>query len=389
MTTTSMDDGPGASLWAALARQRWGAIAGAIICFLATAKLMFSDVNFWQPSTITNDQAASMAALAVAILAAHYCWTELKALSIWGVALLALALAASWYVVTTSAGRTSESRSDAILKIQSSNDIRSTAKGRVERAEAGIATANADLKVAQASYREAQKKLSAECGTGKGKLCTGHIEAEAVARQAVREARDAVKTANEHYEEVQTKFSALPAPRVENGGYKHTAAWLASLPFVTTPAGVIADLLATQIPGLLALICEFGVVTFTNVATRKRTNWQPRPPQYTRLPPPTVTEAVTVPVTAKSTVASMVADPVSVAGNRPKPKRQRPSDIKLVHDAIERLGGEAESQDQLAEAMAVHKSEAHKRIQACGDFVVVEKVGKCNRVRINTAFDYI
>lgn len=383
MTANTITEGQGASLWAAIARQRWGAIAGALICFLATARLMFSDVDFTRPGNITNDQAASMAALAVAILAAHYCWQELKAFSIWGVALLVLAIGASAYVFSTSAGRTSESRSDAALKIQSANSIRATAKDRVDKAEAGISGAQADLKTAQTAYREAQQKLSTECGTGKGKLCQGHIEAEAVARQAVREARDAVAKAHDHYEAVQTKFSQLPAPRIENGGYRHTAAFLASLPFVTTPAAVIADLLATQIPALLALICEFGTVTFTNVAARKRTPEFPRFPNFPRLP---------APQTRVPSVPEVVADPVSVANNhvpKPKPKRQRPSDIKLVHDAIERLGGEAESQDQLAEAMAVHKSEAHKRIQACGDFVVVEKVGKCNRVRINTAFDYI
>lgn len=381
--TANTDGGPGASLWAGITRQRWGAIAGAAICLLATCKLMFSDVNFWQPSSISNDQAASFAALAVAILAGHYCWPELKALRITGLGLLVLTVASSWYVVTTSAGRTSESRADAALKIQASNDIRSTAKGRVDNASSGIATANAELKAALEAYKTAQTKLSAECGSGKGRLCQGHIEAEAVARQAVREAREAVKSANAFYEEVQTKFSALAAPRVENAGYKHTAAWLASLPFVTTPAAVIADLLATQIPGLLALICEFGVVTFSNVAFRKRTDWQPRI-QYPRLPSPTVTVPSTVianPVSAFSPLSGAEL-PERERKAYQQAKRKRPTDVQLVLSALERARGPV-SNEELAHLLGCSTGESSKRLQNCGDAVVIGRNGRCYAIAPN------
>ena len=404
MTTYTTAHGPGA-IMRCITTPRWGAIAGAAICMVATCKLMFTDVNWWSPSTITNDQAASIAALAVAVLSGHYCWPELKALRITGLALLVLAVASSWYVVTTSAGRTSESRADAASVIRKANERREAAKTRVDAAQAGIETAKADLAVSMTAYKDAQQKLTSECGTGKGKICSGRIEAEAVALRAVREARAAVATANQHYEDLQDRLSQLPAPRIEYAGYKHTAVWLASLPYVTTPADRIADLLATQIPGLLALICEFGFVVFSTVAARRRELAHRFLPPPSRLPSPSVTDAVTVTVTEPSTVpmtvntgvSEAVATPASVSASfpavatmrQPKPKRQRPSDIKLVHDAIERLGGVANSQDELAAEMQVHKSECHKRLEACGDFVEITKIGRCHQVRINAQYEYV
>ncbi len=73
----------------------------------------------------------------------------------------------------------------------------------------------------------------------------------------------------------------------------------------------------------------------------------------------------------------------------PKPKRKRPTDIKLVHDAIDRLGGVANSQDELADAMAVSKGEVAKRVAACGDFLLVTRMGRCHQVRVNPSYDYI
>ena len=353
--TATTDGGPGATM-----RGIWGAL-GLFFTFI-TAKVLLADVTSY--TDLKTDHLLTVGALVGAVVAGVFFGPLLRRGKV--IAALGLALsfsAATVYCLIGSAGRGDELAYEKNAEARKTNEIRK----RYER----------DRTEAKARWDTALASEADECKSGPGIRCKGRAAFTAQARSAFEVADLLVRQAG---------------PEAREDGKLRRAAEL----WVLARGGDVEAAqkgLALLWPFLPPAICELLAIIFWHQALARKhawtwqlPNWQPRR-EYPRLPSPTVTDAV--PVTAQTTVASVVADPVSVSGNRPKPKRQRPTDIKLVHDAIERLGGVAESQDQLAEAMLCHKSEAHKRIQACGDFVVVEKVGKCNRVRINTAFDYI
>jgi hypothetical protein len=65
---------------------------------------------------------------------------------------------------------------------------------------------------------------------------------------------------------------------------------------------------------------------------------------------------------------------------RPRSVRQLPDDQQLVFEALDRLGGSAESVQALAREMRVHKGEASKRCAAVADLLEFTRDGRALRV---------
>jgi hypothetical protein len=189
----------------------------------------------------------------------------------------------------------------------------------------------------------------AECRTGKGKLCQGHIEAEAVARQAVREARDALKSAEGRYGTEQGKLASTPAPRVENASFKAMAHAYAALPFMAgTDVEALAERLSILLPLGLAVIAELGTIVFSSIARHPR-----------HRPAPTVQEQA----------ASEVGAPRPV-----RAKRAMRDDSRHVLEVLRGRGGL--TNNQLAAAMGVTAGEATKRRRPIGHLLQTERRGR-------------
>lgn len=383
----------------------WAAIGVGVFFTLVTAWVLLEDVYHGAP--INSKHVMTAAVLAGTIFFGHALWCELRSWrlgNVFGCAVLFLA--GTCTCVIMSAGRNAEV---TITKASDANKNNGDRK-RLERnlIEAKAAYSDAvdgnvpGLKEAKGRYQAALSAEALECATGVGPACLAKRNITAQTRKDVEDSeqnrRILVELRRSDVETAEAALRGAPAEKVANADIKAAAGLISKVPYVTADAGTLEALLLLFFPFSQALFCEIAAIVGYSIGLGHVARQLPKVPDFPRLPSPTVTEAVTVPVTAQTTVAngvSVVADPVSVVSpvspsiRQPKPKRRRPTDVQLMHAAIEDLGGVVDSQNTLAAYWSISKGEVAKRVDACGDFLKIRRVGRCHEIRINDAFEYV
>jgi hypothetical protein len=364
--TANTDGGPGATM-----RCVWG-LLGLFFTFI-TGKVLLADVQTY--ADLGTDHLLTIGALVGAIVSGVFFGPLLRRAKV--IAALGLALsfsAATVYCLIGSAGRGDELAYEKNAEARKTNETRA----RYMR----------DRDEAKRRWATAQDAEAAECASGVAQKCKG---------------RQATTAQTRHAFEIADILVRQSGPEARENGKLQRASEL----WVLARGGDVKDAekaLALLWPFLPPAICELLSIIFWHQCLQFRHKWQWRLPNwraaalpdFPRLPSPTVTDAVTVPVTAQTTVATpeqAVVSPVSRVATatvrKPRPKRKRPTDVQLMHEAIENLGGVAHSQNHLADYWAVSKGEVAKRVEACGDFLNVRRVGRCHEIRINDAYEYI
>lgn len=386
------------------------AIGVGVFFTLVTCYVLMEDV-LWHGAPLTTKHVMTLAVLAGTIYFGHRWWIEVTSYRL-GTAMgcTALFLVGTATCVIMSAGRNAEV---SITKAADANSV-NTDRKRLERnmAEAKGAYQDAlngndpSLKEAKARYQAALEAEASECGSGAGPRCIAKRAITAQTRKDVETAQAAQKTMIDlrraDLETAETKFRVAPAEKIANADIRAAAGLISKLPYVTADAATLEALLLLFFPFMQALFCEVGAIVGYSIGLGHVRTTQ-RAVGHLRLPSPSVTDAVTVAVTEPSvsptvpmtanaapfaTAASMVS-PVAPVSRQPKPKRIRPTDVQLMHAAIDAHGGVVHSQNQLADYWQVSKGEVAKRVDACGDFLSVRRVGRCHEIRINDAFEYV
>ena len=245
--------------------RRWPAIGLWLFFTAVTAYTLLSDVlrgvEPFQPGHLL-----AVGALVAALAAGHYAWPELRSGHLPAGILLALvAVAATAYVVVSTASRNAETAHAKSARIEAANTARETETRQLRMAEAMLA--------------EALRRVAAECATGNGSKCKGAQATEHVYRAAI----------DGHKARLDKMAPALPP----NGGYAHAARFIASLPGITAPADAIERRLVETVPTLSVLINELAAIAFGIMAFRT-TNRTVREPAraITERPDPSTTEEI-------------------------------------------------------------------------------------------------
>lgn len=350
--SATIDEAPSAIL-----RFIWGALG----LFFAgiTARVLLNDVH--SLGDLTAEHFLTIGALVGAIAAGVFFWHMLwdgKILTALG---LGLAFsAATVYCLIGSAGRADDLVFAKNADARQVNDQRA----RFER----------DREETKKRWETAMAAETSECSGGVGIRCKGR---QVVTAQARKDFEVSTILVND----------AKPEAR-ENGKLKRAAEIVALVK--GTEVAQAEKVLAIFWPFIPPSVCELLTISFLHLAfavpvRRRQLHW----PKWSTRELPVL--ALSPPMTV-APVSTVVADTVTVASNQkphPKPKRKRPTDVQLMHEAIAQLGGVAKSQDQLAEYWGISKGEVAKRVQACGDFLKVRRIGRCHEVRINDAFEYV
>lgn len=347
----------------------WSAIAVGVFFTLVTAWVLLEDVYHGAP--INSKHVMTAAVLAGTIFFGHAVWRELRSIRLgnaFGCAMLFLA--GTCTCVIMSAGRNAEVVLTKALNAKNSN---------TDRTQADL-----DFKEAKARYLSALNAETLECNSGSGSRCKAKRETTRVLRADLNVA--------------ESKLATQKPEQIANADLKAAAGLLTKLPYVTVDEATMESLLQLFFPFSQSLFCEIAAICGFSIGFGHSSGARRRqfPDDIPRLPAASVQDAVIIPPAPVRTPETGVAAPVSFSPDtehrKPvvsKPKRVRPTDVQLMHEAINRLGGVANSQDELAEAMSVGKSEVSKRVRACGDFVLVQRVGNCHRVIINPAYEYV
>ena len=357
--TANTDGGPGATM-----RCVWG-LLGLFFTFI-TAKVLLADVSGY--ADLRTDHLLTIGALVGAIVSGVFFGPLLRRAKV--IAALGLALsfsAATVYCLIGSAGRGDELAYEKNAEARKTNETRA----RYMR----------DRDEAKRRWATAQDAEAAECATGVATKCKGRQATTAQTRSAFEIADILVRQAG---------------PEAREDGKLRRAAEL----WVLARGGDVEAAqkgLALLWPFLPPAICELLSIIFWHqcLARKNKWDWQlpnwraAELPKVLTLPPPMPAFASQSTVATPATVVSPVSQVATTTVRKPRPKRKRPTDVQLMHEAIENLGGVAHSQNHLADYWAVSKGEVAKRVEACGDFLNVRRVGRCHEIRINDAYEYI
>lgn len=372
-------------------RRSLGAILIGILLFFGSLAILF-----WRFLAAGSLQGFSqfhlytLLALVVAYAAGHLMLSS-TGRSIGGVlypaSFFLLFVIATWVCVSLSGASTSESFALNESAAQTENDKITRHRAKIVDANGEREKAHRAWEAAETDVREKSKAAADECASGKKLRCEGRTASFDAAKAVSTDKLKLAQQSDSHYWMLTAQLDQFTAPKVANIQLRQVAKAIA---FVGYDEARTLEGLLLYLPYLFATLTEAGsILCFSYGFGHKGRKWieLPKLPQFPSPAPVfSVADAVSTSVPTVSTASVSVPSNQAV---KPKMKKQRPTDVKLVHDAIELLGGEAESQDQLAEAMRVHKSETHKRLAECGDFVIIERVGKCNRVRINPKYEYV
>jgi hypothetical protein len=363
-------NGPSATM-----RTIWG-IFGLFFAFLTMRVLLWEVHGFHE---MQPEHWLTIGAMVGAVSGGIYFWQMLWAGKLLTATGLAIAFCgATIYCLVGSAGRGDDAAYRTNAEAQHVNEVRSQVKR--------------DLVEAKSRYEAALTAETGECSGGAGPRCKAKREQTTLRRVEVDAA--------------ERKVRELPPEQRENGKLKR-AAEIVSL-VRGTEVATAERALAILWPFIPPSVCELLTISFLHLAfvphrgggnhvRVEGQSWWRRRQKRLELPAPDmISERVIITPPPVRTPETAVAEPVSfhldTEHRKPvvsKPKRVRPTDVQLMHEAINRLGGVANSQDELAEAMSVGKSEVSKRVRACGDFVLVQRVGNCHRVIINPAYEYV
>lgn len=245
--------------------RRWPAMGLWLFFTAVTAYTLLADVlrgaEPFQPGHLL-----AVGALVAALAAGHYAWPELRSGHLPAGILLALvAVAATAYVVVSTASRNAETAHVKAARIEAANTARETETRQLRMAEAMLA--------------EALRRVAAECATGNGTKCKGAQATEHVYRAAI----------DGHKARLDKMAPALPP----NGGYVHAARFIASLPGITAPADAIERRLVETVPTLSVLINELAAIVFGILAFRASNRTHNRTVRaITERPEPFTTEEI-------------------------------------------------------------------------------------------------
>lgn len=359
--TANTDGGPGATM-----RCVWG-LLGLFFTFI-TGKVLLADVQTY--ADLGTDHLLTIGALVGAIVSGVFFGPLLRRAKV--IAALGLALsfsAATVYCLIGSAGRGDELAYEKNAEARKTNETRA----RYMR----------DRDEAKRRWATAQDAEAAECASGVAQKCKGRQATTAQTRQAF---------------EIADILVRQSGPEARENGKLQRASEL----WVLARGGEVKDAekaLALLWPFLPPAICELLSIIFWHQCLSFRHKWQWRfpnwraaaLPDFPRLPSPTVTDAVTVPVTAQTTVANGVsAAPVSSFQSeteKPTPsylkaKKKRPTDVQLVLGVLEEARRPL-SNDEVAAALMCSKGEASKRVANCGGMVVIRRNGRHHAIAPN------
>jgi hypothetical protein len=212
-----------------------------------------------------------------------------------------------------------------------------------------------DREEAKKRYQAALDAETLECATGKGRKCEARRETTVLSRADLDKYERAVHT--------------LQPEQVANADIVAAASLLSRLPGISADRASIQATLELGFPFLQSLFCELAAICGFAIGL----GHQKKP--IVVLPP-----AETVVTVAGPEFSAPVVQlpPPRVA----KFKRPRTTDQQHVTDALDRLGGVAGSNDQLAAEMRVGKAEASKRVSNCMDagIIHVRRVGRCHEI---------
>lgn len=321
----------------------------AIAMAAVTAYVLFEDVL--HGASLTTTHITSAATLIATIAAGHMFWPQFKTGKlVSALGLLAVFLAGTAYVVTMSGARNAETaaakKANAAEYARQRGDLM---RMKTEAETILAACTDATPKKFHGIRCGLRDAMTAECGSGKGKMCDGKSYS--------------VRTYEAALAGYDAKLAALGPAKVASG-YRHAAEVLAALPFTTESADAIEARLTLVLPYLLVMVVEVATLTFSNMAIGHRL------PAKAPTSQPTFASNPTAPQPPKGgrkikriSPAKVPANVVSFAGKR---------------EAIAALekAGRPISNRELANLMGVTDGEASKRVRELGDLVEVRRNGK-------------
>ena len=207
----------------------WGAIALGGFCAGITGIVMFSDV--FAGASLTTEHALSLAGIVLAVASGHLAWPAMRqGMIVPGVMLAIIFLGSTAFVVVSSGARNAEQAGNKAAAIEAANTERKLQQ--TLRAEA------------EAMLKDKRKEHAEECKSGEGKRCKG-IQKSIDVYVAAIAGHDA-------------KLAGLPSPKVSK--WAQAAKMLQSL-----GANVTADWLELNMPFVITLITELGVIAFLHL----------------------------------------------------------------------------------------------------------------------------
>lgn len=223
----------------------WGALALGLFFAAVTTRTILDDVWHGAPFSISHLNA--FAALVAAIAAGHMVIPTLMARRfVLGLGFLALAIAATGYIVVSGGARNAEISGTKNMEITKRNQERVVARK-------AMMDAQAQLDMIQRDYKAKRDTAAAECASGRGKRCAGK---EASAETAMR---DVVK-AEQAERAARGEYLLLGPLETEYAGYKHAAATLEAIGLGTV--GRTELKLELGMPFATVLIGEFATLLF-------------------------------------------------------------------------------------------------------------------------------
>jgi hypothetical protein len=212
---------------------RWGAISLGVLCAAGAAAVLLEDIFRSGPSI---DHALAVVVLVITIGAGHLAVEEARRkriLAPFGLGLLFLI--GSIYCIAGTAGRGAETQDAKASAAAAANFKRAELTAELERAKL--------------------RKEEAE----------NQAETEMTGQHCLKRCQDwklRAKEVSAHIEVLTDKIAKLEPELPVNGKIAHAAAVLAALPYVSAPAGEIADRLRLVFPLLPALALELGSLVF-------------------------------------------------------------------------------------------------------------------------------
>ena len=316
------------------------AIAVGLFFTAVTLFVLLDDVVRYG-AAVTIKHIVTVAVLLGTVYFGHRFWIELRSWrfgTTFGCAVLFLA--GTLTCVLMSAGRNAEVITTKVLAANSVN---------TDRIQTLL-----DREESKKRYQAALDAETLECATGKGRKCEARRETTQLARADLDKYERAVH--------------ALPHEQVANADIVAAASLLARLPGVNADKASIQATLELGFPFLQSLFCELAAICGFAIGLG-----------HARKPVMVIPGVSQVADPVEFPVPVMQLPPPKVA----KFKKPKTTDQQHVTDALDKLGGVAGSNDELAATMRVGKGESSKRVANCLDvgLIVAQRRGRCLEIR--------
>lgn len=237
-----------------------GAIALGAICALGTAIVLFWHVR--SLADITTQHVMIALALLVTLGAGHMIWRAGWRSPFAACAFLLCFLAGTAVCVTLSAGRGAEllhhKADDAIHE----NAKRTAHEARILAAKADLTEAKEALQRADQAFAEATSAAATECNSGPKLRCEGRTKTAHDAEGLVVSRQKSVDQVDARYWQLVAQLAEMKPEQIANVDLKQAAKVLAFL----TGHDVEKAMEGLELlwPFIIALVTEFGTITFLN-----------------------------------------------------------------------------------------------------------------------------